>query len=267
LVGRVLAGLTPEVSAELRGLAMSYSTEILIKGRYRARFADQSGDLAATLALRTLCFGTVQTDLDSFDSACSHVLVEDIRSGELVCSFRVLELTDGRQIGRSYSAQYYGLAGLAKFSKPMIEMGRFCIHPKWSDPDILRLAWGALTRIVDDCGTQMLFGCSSFSGTDVKPHLDGFAVLKHRYQAPECWRPQLKAPNVVRFSEMLQSKPDVRQAMLVMPPLLRSYLLMGGWVSDHAVVDAEMNTLHVFTGLEVGVIPIGRQRLLRTLAG
>ncbi len=246
---------------------MSYRTEILSKGCYRARFADQPKDLDATLALRTLCFGTAQTDLDSFDSACSHVLVEDIRSGELVCSFRVLELTDGQQIGRSYSAQYYGLAGLAEFSKPMIEMGRFCIHPKCSDPDILRLAWGALTRIVDDCGTQMLFGCSSFAGIDVKLHLDAFSVLKRRYQAPECWRPQLKAPNVVRFGEMLQGKPDVRRAMSVMPPLLRSYLRMGGWVSDHAVVDAEMNTLHVFTGLEIGAIPKSRQRLLRVLAG
>ena len=39
--------------------------------------------------------------------------------------------------------------------------------------------------------------------------------------------------------------------MLRMPPLLRTYLLMGGWVSDHAVVDRHMDTLHVFTGLEI----------------
>ncbi len=44
-----------------------------------------------------------------------------------------------------------------------------------------------------------------------------------------------------------------------MPPLLRTYLMMGGWVSDHAVVDRQMNTLHVFTGLEIGAIPPGAQ--------
>ena len=38
---------------------------------------------------------------------------------------------------------------------------------------------------------------------------------------------------------------------------------MGGWVSDHAVVDREMNTLHVFTGLEIGRIPPERVRVLR----
>jgi putative hemolysin len=51
-----------------------------------------------------------------------------------------------------------------------------------------------------------------------------------------------------------------------MPPLLRSYLAMGGWVSDHAVIDREMGTMHVFTGLEVRAIPAARKRLLRALA-
>ncbi|PCJ06100.1 MAG: ornithine-acyl-ACP acyltransferase [Rhodobacteraceae bacterium] len=246
---------------------MSIRTEILSKGCYRARFADQSKDLAAAQALRTLCFGTNQPDLDRFDDVCSHVLIEDIRSDRLVCAFRVLQLPNGTGITQSYSAQYYDLSALAHFPGPMAEMGRFCKHPDCNDPDILRLAWGALTRIVDDHGIQMLFGCSSFAGTETEPHLDTFAALKHRYQAPERWRPKVKAPNVVKFDRPLAQLPEVKQAMLGLPPLLRSYLMMGGWVSDHAVVDTAMNTLHVFTGLEIGAIPKSRKRLLRVVAG
>jgi putative hemolysin len=48
-----------------------------------------------------------------------------------------------------------------------------------------------------------------------------------------------------------------------MPPLLRSYLGMGGWVSDHAVIDNELNTLHVFTGVEINMMRPGRVRQLR----
>ena len=47
-----------------------------------------------------------------------------------------------------------------------------------------------------------------------------------------------------------------------MPSLLRAYLLMGGWVSDHAVIDKKLNTLHVFTGLEVSKIPNAKKRFL-----
>ena len=149
----------------------------------------------------------------------------------------------------------------------MVEVGRFCIHPDWSDPDVLRVAWGAMTRYVDEQAVEMLFGCSSFRGTEAGHYLDAFALLRERHLAPKRWLPRVKAPKVFRFAESLRlRKPDPSRAMLGMPPLLRTYLVMGGWVSDHAVVDRDLNTLHVFTGLEIGAIPPARARLLRATA-
>jgi putative hemolysin len=58
-------------------------------------------------------------------------------------------------------------------------------------------------------------------------------------------------------------RPDMKQALRRMPPLLRTYLVMGGWVSDHAVIDNDLNTLHVFTGVEIKRMPPKRARLLR----
>ncbi|TMV79589.1 GNAT family N-acetyltransferase, partial [Thioclava sp. BHET1] len=191
----------------------------------------------------------------------------EVRSGDLVCCFRLLPLAKGSEIGRSYSAQYYNLAALEAFDGPMVEMGRFCLHPAWHDPDILRVAWGAMTRFVDETGVEMLFGCSSFSGTEAEAYHDAFAVLRERHLAPRRWLPRVKAPQVFRFARGLRRHhPDMKRAMLAMPPLLRTYLVMGGWVSDHAVVDRDLNTLHVFTGLEIRAIPPARARLLRASA-
>ncbi|WP_417673680.1 GNAT family N-acetyltransferase [Pseudodonghicola sp.] len=240
---------------------------LLMKGRYRARLAETPGDVAAAQALRTLAFRTSGPDRDHFDDICSHILVHEMRSGALVCCFRMLVLEGGDDLVRSYSAQFYELEGLQSFEGRMVEMGRFCIHPDWHDPDILRVAWGAMTRFVDEQGIAMLFGCSSFAGTETEQYLDAFAMLKHRHLGPKRWLPRVKAPDVFRFAARLRRKPDAKKAMLRMPPLLRTYLLMGGWVSDHAVVDRQMNTLHVFTGLEIGAIPPGRKRLLRAVAG
>jgi len=91
-------------------------------------------------------------------------------------------------------------------------------------------------------------------------------MLKERHLGPKRWLPEVKAPNVFRFAARLRRKPDMKLAMRCMPPLLRTYLLMGGWVSDHAVVDRQMNTLHVFTGVEIGLIPPERKKLLRALS-
>ncbi len=245
---------------------MTKSDVLLCKGHYRARVARSDGDLAAAAALRTLCFQTGQSDQDAHDAACAHVLIEDLRSLTVVCCFRMFVLEGGEDISRSYSAQFYDLSALQSFDGRLVEMGRFCIHPNHQDPDILRLAWAAMTTFVDHHNIEMLFGCSSFAGTETDRYLDAFAMLKHRHLAPKRWWPQVKAPNVFRYAARLRRKPDAKKAMLRMPPLLRSYLLMGGWVSDHAVVDTQLNTLHVFTGLEIGAIPPARKRLLRASA-
>ena len=236
--------------------------------KYRSRLARTNDDLTRAQALRHLAFhGGPGHDADSFDAACDHVLIEEVSTGDLVACFRFLPLDGGRQIGRSYSAQYYELSALESFPGPMVELGRFCVAPGRNDPDILRIAWGAMTSYVDENGVELLFGCASFAGTDAQAHLDAFAMLKARHLAPKRWLPRVKAPDVFRFAARLRRKPDVKKALSGMPPLLRTYLAMGGWVSDHAVVDRHMNTLHVFTGVEIGAIPPARKRALRAVAG
>ncbi|MGO4914690.1 GNAT family N-acetyltransferase [Pseudogemmobacter sp. W21_MBD1_M6] len=248
------------------------------KGRYVARFAKGQADVAAAQGLRYLAFiegsgaapRPVARDTDDFDALCRHVLVEDQGTGQLVCCFRLLPLSGGARIGDSYAAQFYDLSGLRGFAGKMLELGRFCIHPAVRDPDILRVAWGAMTRFVDQEGVEMLFGCSSFHGAEPAAYDDAFAMLSERHLAPAHWRPGVKAPAVFRFAQQSRqprrAPPDVKRAMQAMPPLLRTYLAMGGWVSDHAVVDRDLNTLHVFTGLEIAAIPPARARLLRMVA-
>jgi putative hemolysin len=236
-------------------------------GRYLVRAADTAQDIQAAQTLRARCFGLdMARDADGYDDACTHFLIHSRVDGRLACCFRMLPLT-GSEILRSYSAQYYELSSLASYDGKMVEMGRFCVDPDVTDPDILRVAWGAMTAYVDANGVGLLFGCSSFAGTETAQYLDAFAMLKARHLAPKRWLPRVKAPHVFRYAARLRRKPDAKKAMLRMPPLLRTYLMMGGWVSDHAVVDRQMNTLHVFTGVEIGAIPPARKRLLRAAAG
>lgn len=251
-----------------KGSAMAARIE---RGRYRVRISRATSDMAAAQRLRHLCFidgpGRAPRpegrDADAFDPHCDHLLVEAVADDRLVACCRLLPLTSGAAIGQSYAAQHYGLAALARFSGPMVEMGRFCIHPAVHDPDVLRLAWAAVTRYVDAAGVQMLFGCSSFPGTAAEAHRDAFALLRDRHLAPGCWLPQVKALQVVRFDA---AGGDRAAGWLRLPPLLRSYLLMGGWVSDHAVIDDDLGTLHVFTGVEIGKVPLARARALRAIA-
>jgi len=239
------------------------------RGGLVARVATQPSDVNAAQALRHTCFvknaGRAHNpdglDHDEFDARCNHVLIEDMQ-GHLHGCFRVQYFAQPSDVVESYSAQYYGLDGFAGLEGGVLELGRFCISPDVTDPDALRLAWGMLAQIVDHCGAKMLFGCSSFAGTDPTPYNAAFQLLAAQYMSN---RVSVKSGAVVRFSD-LNGAFDRRDALKQVPALLRTYLTMGGWVSDHAVVDVEMNTLHVFTALEIAAIPEARAKALRNVA-
>ena len=236
----------------------------LRKGRYLARFASGAADLAAAQALRAKAFSRDQPDGDRFDPLCDHVLIQTQENALPLCCFRLMPLKSGRDLGQSYSAQFYDLDALQSFGGAMLELGRFCVRPGLFDADILRLAFAMVTQVVDARDARLLFGCSSFAGTDPSAHADAFGLLQRDHLAPAEWAPVAKARETV---PLIARDFERDTALRAMPPLLRSYLSMGGWVSDHAVVDRDLNTLHVFTGVQISAIPSARAETLRAVAG
>lgn len=233
------------------------------KGRFRARLASTEADLHSAQALRFRAFRAggngSERDADAFDPVCRHLLVESIADGTTVATCRILIVPQGF-IASSYSAQFYDLSKLDAVAGRKMEIGRFCLDPACHDPDVLRLAWAALTRLVDAEGISVLFGCSSFTGTDPQAYGDALAHLAARHVGPASLRPERR----VRDSVAISPAPyDAKRALAQLPSLLRTYLAMGGWVGDHVVVDRDLGTLHVFTAVEIGAIPPARVRLLR----
>ena len=83
----------------------------------------------------------------------------------------------------------------------------------------MRLIWGALTVILDGQGVTLLFGCTSFTGTEWEGYRDALATLSARHLAPRRWLPKIKAPKVLRYARMLAGHtPDRKRAALSMPP-------------------------------------------------
>ena len=202
---------------------------------------------------------------DAQDALSAHVMVEG--EGALLGYFRVMLFGWGAGLAQGYAARFYDLDPLSGYARPIAEMGRFCVAPGGGHPDVLRLAWGAMTRLVDEGQAGLLVGCSSFRGADWTLHRAALALLAEGHLGPPDHRPGRKAAEGVDFPALAGPVTDRRAALAGLPPLLRTYLGMGGWVSDHAVVDRELDTLHVFTCVEVDRIPAARAASLRALAG
>lgn len=222
---------------------------------YAVRFAETPSDRDAYLGLRSQRFRNgLASDEDDFDNQALHLLVEC--SGRLTAYCRLTVFSGGIPSGESYTGLRYDLASLERLEVPKIELGRLCVVDGPSQSDSARLLWSAITRISDMHGAAMLFGCSSFSGAEVSRHAPALAYLSQRHLGPCHLRPG-------RISPEAMALPQVPPSPKGLPALMRSYLAMGGWVGDHAVLDHDLNTLHVFTGLETASVPATRARTLR----
>lgn len=240
----------------------------IVKGDLVARLAANPADVTAALALRARAFRGGRADRDATDALCQHALLE--RRGTPVATFRLRFFLDGPGIADSYAGRRYDLTRLAARPGPLAELGRFCTEPGLMepgprDPDLIRLAWALATRLVDAQGARFLFGCTSFPGTDPVPNSAALGLLAARHLAPSDWMPGPASPEIFPIAA-LPPPTDPQSALSRLPPLLRSYLLLGGRVSDHAVIDRDLNTLHLFTGLDIAAIPPARAAALRDLA-
>lgn len=231
-----------------------------------ARLAEDRADMARVMEFRKAAFPHRSgSEEDEQDALSAHVMVEG--PDGLLAYYRVMLFGWGAGLALGYAARFYDVGPLAGYAKPIAEIGRFCVAPGGVHPDVLRLAWGAMTRIVDEGQAGLLVGCSSFRGAQWEAHRAGLALLAAEFVGPAEHLPGRKAAEVVDYPARVGPVTDRRASLAALPPLLRTYLGMGGWVSDHAVVDRELDTLHVFTCVEVDRIPPARAASLRAVAG
>jgi len=231
-----------------------------------ARLAHGKADMGRVMAFRRAAFPRAHgSEEDEQDALSTHVMVEDATG--LLAYFRLMLFGWGAGLAQGYAARFYDVAPLAGYARPIAEPGRFCVAPGGVHPDVFRLAWGTMTRLVDEGQAGLLVGCTSFRGADWTLHRAGLALLAQGHIGPVEHLPGCKAAEVVDFPRLAGPVTDRREALAALPPLLRTYLGMGGWVSDHAVVDRKLDTLHVFTCVEVDRIPPARAASLRSIAG
>ena len=236
-------------------------------GRLRLGLADTPARMAQVAALRAERFRADRAgDMDRFDPLCAHLLVmhADASAAALACAR--LRVLDAPALPDSYCGGLYDLAPLAARTTPAVELGRLCVAAAAAaDPDVPRALLAGIARIAADSGAVALIGCASFPGAVPDRHAGALGWLRARHLGPPALRPGRRAPGAFALPAPCDTGRAGAEPGAV-PMLLRLYLGMGGWVSNHAVRDDALDTVHVFTAVEVARIPPARRRVLQALA-
>lgn len=210
--------------------------------RYRV-FYDEMG---AKPDAATLVSGR---DADEFDAIADHLLVVDHDLGEgaasVVGTYRLIREDAAARLGQFYSESEYDIAALKAFPGRKLELGRSCTAAAYRSRAAMQLLWRGIAAYVFHYGIELMFGCASLPGTDPDALAAELTYLATHHLAPEAIRPRALPERYVDMRRMDPAALDPKQALLRLPPLIKGYLRLGGFVGDGAVIDHQFNTTDI----------------------
>jgi putative hemolysin len=241
------------------GKASSFAE--LRAGALGLRIATTAAELEAVQALRYRVFyeemgaepsaeiTRAKRDFDVFDTVADHLVVVDYAIGAgaegVVGTYRMLQREGAAAIGRFYSADEYDISSLLRFPGRLLELGRSCVDANYRGRAVMQLLWRGIAAYVFHHEIDLMFGCASLAGTDPDQLSAELTFLFHNHLAPPALRPVALSG---RYVDMRREQPglvDTRRVLMMLPPLIKGYLRMGGMIGDGAVIDHQFNTTDV----------------------
>jgi L-ornithine Nalpha-acyltransferase len=236
-------------------------TTVVEAGPLAVRLAEGPADIDAAQALRYRVFyeemaakpspeaARLRRDADEFDAICDHLLVIDRRresdGGGVVGTYRVLRRGPAEAFGRFYSAAEYDISALVAYRGEILELGRSCVDADYRNGLTMQLLWRFIAAYVYHYDIEIMFGCASLPGTDPNALALPLAYLHHFHLAPPALRPRALPERYVSMDLMPAEAVDRKAALAKLPPLIKGYLRLGGFVGDGAVIDEQFNTTDV----------------------
>lgn len=213
----------------------------------RLRYEVFVGELGATVSAED---HAARLERDAFDPFFDHLLLIDSRRDpdrlqDVVGVYRLMSPAGFEKAGRYYSDSEFDLSNLTQSGRRLLEIGRSCVHRDMRGGAGMFLLWNALADYVLERGIEVMFGAASFHGTDVAALARPLSLLHHFHAAPPCLRVTARALHRVEMNILPVAELDRPRAMSLVPPLIKAYLRLGGYVSDGAWVDHAFNTTDV----------------------
>lgn len=188
-----------------------------------------------------------QRDEDEFDAYADHLLVlrnpEGSTQKEIVATYRLLRRSVAHKLGYFYSANEYDLRLLKNVPGEILEVGRSCVAKNYRGKTVVQLLWEGIAFYIQCYKIPLLFGCASFHTIDPNKIARELTYLYTHRLAPANIRVRALENLYVPMSRV--DPTSLSYAQLHLPPLIKGYLRLGGFVGDGAVIDPQFNTTDI----------------------
>lgn len=193
-------------------------------------------------------------EADRFDPFFDHLLLLDHRrdaDDRVIGVYRVMRDEGAKRAGQFYSEDEYDLSALKASGRPLLELGRSCVHPDYRGGTAMMHLWNGLADYIARHGIEVMFGVASFHGLDPAPLAGPLSLLHHRHLAPTDIRPIARPEAAQRMDLIAEDALDRPAAIRAMPALIKAYLRLGGFVGQGAYLDQAFNCIDVCLVMDV----------------
>lgn len=185
-------------------------------------------------------------DFDAYDEFCDHLLIEDTSTNKIVGSYRILRRSQLPERMKFYTAKEFDLENMLNhFKGEVMELGRACVDINYRDRSTIQLLWRAIGEYSTNHSIELMFGCGSFNGSNHKDHAAALSYLYHNHLAPAEFCPSAIAEKFKSIDLLPMDKIDAKRTLASLPPLIKGYLRLGGYIGNGAYEDKESNTTDV----------------------
>lgn len=201
-------------------------------------------------------------DIDEFDPFCDHLIVREVKSGEIVGTYRLMRGSQARANIGFYSEREFNLTHIKKLDGELLELGRSCARKDFRDRALIPLMWESIAQQVKKYSVRYLFGCGSLYTTDSEEVSAMFSLLRSKYYAPDSYRVfPVEDCQFGGLSEEVKIA-DEQALFQKLPSLIKGYLRIGALVCGPPALDAEFGTADFFLLLDFANMKIDYLRRL-----
>ncbi len=212
------------------------------KLRYAVFYQEQGAEPTAEMRAE-------KRDFDEFDEITDHliVLIQDLETGQekIVGTYRLLRQEIAQKHGRFYSSTEYNIDHLVNSELSLLELGRSCVLAEYRTKPILNLLWQGIASYITEHNIDLLFGCASFQGVDIKQVEEQLSYLHHFHSTPDKLKPVALEHHAVNMNILPKEKVNEKRVFASLPPLIKGYLRLGATIGQGAVIDYQFNTIDI----------------------
>lgn len=229
----------------------------LKSGNLEARLAQSEEDIKAAQQLRYEVFyeecgaqpdetmAKLKRDISPIDDFCDVLLVIDHTHNKIVGTYRFMLREAALEYGGHYTALEFEISKLIAYPGQIMELSRSCVHKSYRTKPTMQLLWRGIGAYTQQNQVNLFFGCGSFLGTDISKYRQALAYLYHFHLAPPELRARALPSHYQEMNLMPKDKVDPKEAMRQLPPLIKAYLRVGGYVGEGVYIDHDFNSLDV----------------------